>query len=194
MSRTKKSRKPGRIKPSSAPASIVGEREPRARKKSGNKAGTRQTVANVERNPKQETVDKDPRIGSKKPIDLGISLKPQVKKPKAKSEQSAPIAAIRVAEETTQVDQTELLEQELLAIESNQELQILAAKVDAGEDVSEQEAELLATSLERYQQIIDQLDLAGSDETEQEAIENSASDDEDDLLDKLDDLDLSEFK
>ncbi|KGJ88118.1 Der GTPase-activating protein YihI [Thalassotalea sp. ND16A] len=185
MSRSKKSRKPGRMKSESAPKKVVlEEKEPRARKTSGNKAGTRQQVAKDKAISSDNATAKDPRIGSKKPIDLGIVLTPVKKVKKQEPPAKASVAPIKV------IDDSENLEQELLAIESNVELQQVAAKVDSGEEVSEQEAELLATSLERYQQLIEKLGLE-NDEASEAAEE---TDPEDELWDKLDSSDLSDFK
>ncbi|OUS29513.1 hypothetical protein A9Q98_06225 [Thalassotalea sp. 42_200_T64] len=188
MSRSKKSRKPGRMKSASAPKKVVlEEKEPRARKTSGNKAGTRQQVAKDNAISSDNAAAKDPRIGSKKPIDLGIVLTPVKKAKKQKQPAKTHVAPIQV------IDDSEDLEQELLTIEGNVELQQIAAKVDSGEEVSEQEAELLATSLERYQQLIDTLGLE-NDEASEVSEATEEIDPEDELWDKLDSSDLSDFK
>ncbi|TRX54910.1 Der GTPase-activating protein YihI [Thalassomonas sp. M1454] len=182
MSRKKKSRKPGWINLPKADKTTVEERTPRARKSTGNKAGTRQQVANKPRVVVENTQPKDPRIGSKKPIDLGIATKP-VKKEKKQPKDSRPLVApIKVA------DDTELFEQELLAIENNTELQLLAERQEDGEVLSAEEQAMLTASLERYQELISKLGLEDEEEIVQE------SDDEDELWSHLDKDDFSDFK
>ncbi|WOH36496.1 Der GTPase-activating protein YihI [Thalassotalea fonticola] len=189
MSRTKKSRKPGRMRTISEPKkTVIEEKEPRARKTSGNKAGTRQQVAFVKESPVDNVKDKDPRIGSKKPIDLGVAATPvKQAKPKAKVLQQ-PIAAIKDVE----VDNTEieLLEKELFAIEDNEELQILAARAEAGEELTETEAQQLSDSFDRYEELLAALGI----ETEDDDEEYDDEDSDDQLWDKLDESDFSEFK
>ncbi|WNC72426.1 Der GTPase-activating protein YihI [Thalassotalea psychrophila] len=189
MSRTKKSRKPGRARSISEPnKNIIEEKEPRTRKTSGNKAGTRQQVAFVKTSQPDDVKDKDPRIGSKKPIDLGVASTPvKQTKPKTKAVQQ-PIAAIKDVE----VDNTEIeaLEKELFAIEDNEELQILAARAEAGEELTEQEAQTLSASFDRYEELLAALGI----ETEDDDEEYEDEDSEDKLWDKLDETDFSEFK
>ncbi|WNC68529.1 Der GTPase-activating protein YihI [Thalassotalea nanhaiensis] len=192
MSRTKKSRKPGRAKTISEPRNkVIEEKEPRARKTSGNKAGTRQQVAFTKTTQTENVKDKDPRIGSKKPIDLGAPTTPvKQAKPKAKVVQQ-PIAPIKDVEvDTTEI---ELLEKELFAIEDNEELQILAARAEAGEELTENEAQTLSDSFDRYEELLEALGIETEDDDEEYEDEVS-EDSEDKLWDKLDDTDFSEFK
>lgn len=188
MSRSKKSRKQGRLNPVKADKKAIFEEKPsRIRKQSGNKAGTRQQVANPKLDDQQDAEIRDPRIGSKKPIDLGI-VNTLVKTEFKKKPLSQPsVAAIQV------FDDTELLEQELLAIESNEELQALSERQDAGEELSTQETEFLATNLTRYQELVSKLDLShGEDDG---PADTDLDDDSDDALwDKLDGSDFSDFK
>lgn len=186
MSRSKKSRKPGRLNPVKADKKAVVEPKPsRVRKTSGNKAGTRQTIANQKVEVVVDDKDRDPRIGSKTPIDLGVKTAP-VKVARKKVKDTRPAVA-----PITVIDDSELWEQELLAIESNEQLQLIASRSDDGESVTEEEAELLATSLARYQQLIAKLGLEGDDE-ETEQVDEDLS--EEDMLNKLDDSDFSDFK
>lgn len=190
MSRSKKSRKPGRIKPSSAPKPIVAEeKEPRARKKTGNKSGTRQQEGRVLDNQQDSLQAKDPRIGSKKKIDLGIAITPKKSTKTRPSDNRPSVAPIQVAgnEETS----TQALEQELLLIERDQEVQMIAMRVNSGEEVSEQDAAKLATSLERYQELLTLLGLDSEDESDEEEPQD---DSEDALWDKFNDTDFSDFK
>lgn len=195
MSRSKKSRKPGRIKPSTAPKPLaVEDKEPRARKKTGNKSGTRQQEARVLTNQDDSLQAKDPRIGSKKKIDLGIVITPK-KSTKTRPDDHRPsVAPIQVVEKSE--PDTVTLEKELLAIESDQEVQMIAIRVNSGEEVNEQDAEKLASNLERYQELITLLGLDSQDEEDEESNVNKdeAEDSEDALWDKFDDADFSDFK
>lgn len=189
MSRSKKSRKPGRIKPSSAPKNIpIEDKEPRARKKSGNKAGTRQEVAKPVKAVSENEVAKDPRLGSKKPIDLGIKTKP-TKKATPKVTPKAKIAAVRVVE-VAEVDREALL-QELFEIEHNEELQDLAIKADMDESLTAEETDRLEKSFTRYTELMDILGIEDGDDDSADDLED---DEEEALWDKLDDGDFSEFK
>ena len=191
MSRSKKSRKPGRIKPSSAPKNIaIEDKEPRARKKSGNKAGTRQEVAKQVKKTANTEHAKDPRIGSKKPIDLGVKTK-ATNKPVVKKAPIAKVAAVRVVE-SAEIDREALL-QELFEIEHNEELQDLAIKADMDETLTAEESDRLEQSFTRYTELMDILGIEESDEESDEDLEDDI-DDEEALWDKFDDGDLSEFK
>ena len=186
MSRSKKSRKPGRLNPVKADKKAIVEEKPsRVRKTSGNKAGTRQTIAFQKEEVAVDDKDRDPRIGSKTPIDLGVKSAP-VKAVSKKVKDTRPAVA-----PITVIDDSELWEQELLAIESNEQLQSIASRSDDGEPVTEEEAELLASSLARYQQLITKL---GLEDDEEETDEDDDDLSEDDLLNKLDGNDFSEFE
>ncbi|WP_371187377.1 GTPase-activating protein [Thalassotalea maritima] len=172
------------------------EKEPRKRKVSGNKSGTRQQVASQKDASQQQTGNQDPRVGSKKPIDLGVSLKP--KKPEQHKPKQAVVAPIRVAETTTETIADEqalidLYEQELDAIEANEEFIIIAAKLEAGEEVTLAEQQKLEQAQQRHQELLDLLGYEEDDFIEDEQpVEDD--DDEDALLRKFDDSEFSEFK
>lgn len=190
MSRSKKSRKAGRLNPVKADKALeTAEREARSRKQSGNKSGTRQLVARKVKDSAEAVDNKDPRIGSKKLIDLGVATKPVKEVKKSTKDNRPSVAAIKV------VDDTPVWEAELLAIESDMELQQLADKVESGEDVSEEEAKHLETSLARYQFLIEKLNLATEDDSAENSEEEIVTDlDEDALWGRLDTTDFSEFK
>ena len=70
------------------------------KKKTGKPAGTRQQEAMKKAKPKASNqATKDPRIGSKKPIDLGIKVTSPSPKKKVKTAQA--IAPIKVIDEST---------------------------------------------------------------------------------------------
>ena len=184
MARTKKSRKPGgapTAKPKLSKVELANV-EKRVRKKTGNKPGNRQQEAQPIKNADQNAhQNKDPRIGSKKPIELGGTAKPikakSIKAPKIKQD---PIAAIRpVSNEVADVELS--LAQELENIEADERLQVILAKQESESALTEQEVDYFNEMMERHQQISAQLD----DEEEEEAAKPSTTS-EDDLWDKLD--------
>ena len=184
MSRSKKSRKPGSAptaKPKLSKVELAAV-EKRVRKKTGKKPGNRQQEAQPVKNLDQNTdQNKDPRIGSKKPIDLGGAAKPiKAKLSKTTKIKQDPIAAIRVvSNEVADVELT--LTQELANIEADERLQEILVKQEDELALTEQEVDYFNEMMERHQQISAQLD---EDEEEQSSDITATS--EDDLWDKLD--------
>ena len=189
MSRTKKSRKPASAptaKPKLSKAELANV-EQRVRKKKGKKPGNRQQEAQPISDKNQNTkVNKDPRIGSKKPIALGGTVKlPQAKPVTSKASNSdntkaSPIAAIRRVDKSN--DNVALtLAQQLAAIEDDEQLQAILVKQEEALALTEQEVDYFNDMMERHQQISAQLD---EDEEEQASVSKPNS--EDDLWDKLD--------
>lgn len=197
MSRSKKSRKPGgapTAKPKLSKVELAAV-EKRVRKKTGKKPGNRQQEAiQVKDSAQSHNQNKDPRIGSKKPIDLGGSVK--VPQAKAKSTKSAkavkvkqdPIAAIRTvssSDTNADIDSVESLAQALENIEADERLQTILAKQEDEIALTEQEVDYFNDMMDRHQQISAQLD---EDEEEQSSLVKPTS--EDDLWDKLDNSSL----
>jgi len=193
MSRSKKSRKPGGAPTAKPKLSKVelSNVEKRVRKKTGNKPGNRQQEAKLDNNSGQQAdLNKDPRIGSKKPIELGGSTKPVVQSKadkvavKTSTPKTEPIAALRTVsndESTVEIS----LAQELANIESDEKLQVILAKQDDDIALTEDEVEYFNNMMERHEAISVELD----DDDEDEIISTSASS-EDDLWDKLDNSSL----
>ncbi len=184
MSRSKKSRKPGGApiaKPKLSKVELAAV-EKRVRKKTGKKPGNRQQEAQpikiLDQNANQ---NKDPRIGSKKPIDLGGGAKPiKAKLSKAPKTKPDPIAAIRtVSNDDVKVEPN--LAQELAGIEADERLQTILAKQEDELALTEQEVDYFNEMMERHQQISAQLD-----EDEEEPVNEASTTSEDDLWDKLD--------
>ncbi|TKB46824.1 Der GTPase-activating protein YihI [Thalassotalea mangrovi] len=186
MSRSKKSRKEGALMKAILPKRTPKvEKEKRIRKKTGNKSGSRQDASlQNDKKSKLSSSPQDPRLGSKKPIALGVSESTHPKPPKAPKQQEAAIAPIRV------VDNTDSLEQELLAIENDENLQLLAERDEAGEILSETEQARLQSAMTRYQELVALLGL----EQEEEIFEEDTQISEDALWDKLDDYDFSDYE
>ncbi len=198
MAHSKKSRKPGSAptaKPKLSKVELANV-EKRVRKKTGKKPGNRQQEAQPLQNSDQNANQKkDPRIGSKKPIDLGGKVKTAQPKPaQSKSAQiesrnaikakQDPIAAIRaVSSDIADVELT--LGQELESIEADERLQAILAKQENELALTEEEVDYFNDMMERHQQISAQLD-----EDEEEETSRSSATSEDDLWDKLDNSSL----
>jgi len=189
MARTKKSRKPGSAptaKPKLSKVELANV-EKRVRKKTGNKPGNRQQEAQLVKGSDQNANQrKDPRIGSKKPIDLGGVVKPaQPKSAQAKSKAvQDPIAAIRPVNNDS-ADAELSLAQELANIEADERLQAIIEKQEDELALTEQEVDYFNDMMERHQQTSAQLD-----EDEEEQISGASEISEEDLWDKLDNSSL----
>ena len=203
MSRSKKSRKPGGA-PTAKPKLSKQELatvEKRIRKSTGKVAGNRQKEATQEKTDNnQQKTNKDPRLGNKTPIALGkiVAKVEKAKQVKAQqsSEKSAGIASIRYVENTDneQPAKTELsAEQELDAIEQDETLQSILAKQEDDIALTEQEVDYYNEKMERHQVLSAELGLDDEDEAS-ESDEENGSDSEDDLWDKLDSPDFSDFE
>jgi ribosome assembly protein YihI (activator of Der GTPase) len=191
MSRSKKSRKPGTGSIGVAKDEKKKEKEiaPHSKKpknKSGKQPGNRQQEAfDSGKNQQAQKTNKDPRIGSKKPIVLGSPTKkpPEQFKTKVKSKTS-PIAAIRVIEPESS------LEDELYAIEDDAQLQVILGKQDDDLELSEVEINYFNEKMTRHQTL---RELLGLDDDEEDDNSKAKSNSEDDLWDKLDNSDLSDY-
>ena len=200
MSRSKKSRKPGGA-PTAKPKLSKQELEKvekRTRKTTGKVAGNRQKEAMPEQtNSNQQGANKDPRLGNKTPIVLGKMVtkaeKPKQVKAKQNSQKSAAIASVRFVENTDiEVLPNEALtpEQELDAIEQDETLQTILAKQEGDIALTEQEVDYYNEKMERHQALSAEL---GLDEDASDSDEPNSADSEDDLWDKLDRPDFSDF-
>lgn len=190
MSRTKKSRKPGGAPTAKPKLSKVelAKVEQRVRKKTGKKPGNRQQEALLDKSSDQNTnKNQDPRIGSKKLIDLGGGVKLTKPAAKAIKPKQSPLAAIRPVNVSN--DSTELtLAQELANIEADEKLQVILGKQEDEISLTKEEVDYFNNLMDRHQQISDQL---GNDEEEEE-INRPKVKSEDDLWDKLDNSSLSD--
>ena len=190
MSRSKKSRKPGTgsigiLKDDKK--KLVEPKPRRAKKKNGNEPGNRQKEATAKvLNGPNSAKNKDPRIGSKTPIDLGKPVAAPVKvKPAKKVQQNSPIAAIRV------VEVSESLADQLSRIEQDPRLLEILEKQDIDAELSAEEVSYFNTLMEQHEKISQEL---GLDEEDEIVTPANKSDSEDDLWDKFDNSDLSKFE
>lgn len=209
MSRSKKSRKPGGA-PTAKPKLSKQELEKvekRTRKSTGKVAGNRQKEAVQEKSGNnQQSVKKDPRLGNKTPIALGkiVAKAEKAKQETAKKNSAKPaaIASVRFVEpnvtelplETSSELPSNLSpEQELDAIEQDERLQDILAKQEDDIALSEEEVNYYNDLMERHQALSAEL---GLEEEEEEELSDEADDKatEDDLWDKLDNNNLSDFE
>jgi len=196
MSRTKKSRKAG----AGSNGAVKAEKKKlavpvpkRIRKKSGKQAGNRQQEAKVTNQKNADnSQNKDPRIGSKTPIVLTKVVEAPVKSQakKVKQESRAPIPTLRPFE-PEQPDQQTLLVEELEKIEQDDRLQVILSKQDDEVALNEEEIEYFNTLMERHEAISNELGIE-DDESEAESTDNGQS--EEQLWDKLDNGDLSDYQ
>jgi hypothetical protein len=194
MSRTKKSRKPGGA-PTAKPKlskQELSKVEKRIRKTTGKQAGNRQKEATQEKtHDNQSGINKDPRLGNKTPIALGKIV---TKAQKSKKEQvnstheKTAVAGVRFVENT----ETELSSEQLLtAIEQDETLQGILSKQEDDIALTEQEVNYYNDMMDRHQALTLAL---GIDEDDEADIEQNLNRSEDDLWDKLDGHDFSDFE
>lgn len=190
MSRTKKSRKPGGAPTAKAKLSKVelASVEKRVRKKTGKKPGNRQQEAQLDNSSAQQIDhNKDPRIGSKKLIDLGGPVKSTPNKlaqPTAKviKPKQDPIAALRSVNDDVEIS----LAQELANIEADEHLQVILAKQEDDIALTQEEVDYFNRLMERHETISTELE---NDEGAEEVISGSVNS-ADDLWNKLDNASL----
>jgi ribosome assembly protein YihI (activator of Der GTPase) len=194
MSRSKKSRKPGAgsngaVKEEKKKLAIPAPK--RIRKKAGKQAGNRQQEARISQQTNTgENQNKDPRLGSKTPIVLTKAVEsPKNKVIKAKQETRAPIPALRSVE-PEQPSQQALLIEELENIEQDVRLQVILTKQEDEISLSEDDIEYFNTLMERHEQISNELGL----EDDEDSSVNTTNKSEDQLWDKLDNGDLSDYQ
>ena len=194
MSRTKKSRKPS-FAPASAPKEdkkktvIVSDKKPK--KKTGKESGNRQKEATRDNKaPTQNNQSKDPRIGSKKPIELGGPV--PTSKPKIKNKpliaKKSPMAAIR------DVETNDSLEQALYAIEEDNQLQAIIVKQEDDIALTEAEVDYFNEKMAKHTELREALGWNDDDEEAEPTKSSNSDNDEDALWDKLDTSDFSDYE
>ena len=193
MSRTKKSRKPGTgsigiLKDDKK--KLVTPTPRKAKKKSGKEAGNRQKEASPKvNNGQKSSVNKDPRIGNKTPIDLGkpvtAPIKTKAAKPAKVIANNSPIAAIRA------VEASESLAEQLNRIEQDPRLLEILEKQDDDIELTAEDVNYYNELMEQHEKISQAL---GLDDEEEIIAPTKSSDSEDDLWDKFDSSDLSKFE
>ena len=185
MTRQKKSRKPGvgSSGTSKVEKTLLAEKEKRIRKKTGNKPGSRQQIANNKKAHSTDKAKKDPRLGSKKPIELGIKAPEKPNKPVKTKHAEPKVAAIRTLETTSL--QQDLLS-ELAAIEADTWLLEIVEKQEQELPLNAQEVDHFNELMERHQEITEQLALDEDESIESEELS------EEDLWQKFNDGDFEQ--
>ncbi|NMP30570.1 GTPase-activating protein [Thalassotalea sp. M1531] len=187
MTRKKKTRNPGSIsiRPNKdSKESDFSSKDKKPKKKSGKISGNRQQEAvKKSRSQSSAAVNKDPRIGSKKPI---VLTKAPVKEEKVKSKKpklAQGIAPIKVIETGPSIAE------QIAAIEADEKLQLILDKQEDGDLLTESEVSYYNKMMDKHEALAEQLD--DEDDTEDEQQTDLS---EDDLWDKLDSSDLSKFE
>lgn len=184
MSRIKKARKPGMA---SEPVVVTRNRTDRdvdsreikrKRKRKGLKAGARNAESNAEQN-RRFAQKKDPRIGSKKPIQLVVEEK----------------------KKTSKQERRLTNEQELAMLENDAQLMVLLDRIDNGENLGTGLQKYVDEKLARIEHLMGRLGLLNDEEAESEdeiaefpEFEDRKAKSDDDLLAEFDNFNMDDFK
>lgn len=146
MAHSKKSRKPGSIGVAKTNTNTRSKNQPKVKKPKGNQPGSRHSVS---QNQTQHISSgkKDPRLGSKKKIDL--NPKPVTKAATLKPKYATPA-------------------QELAALEADARLASLLDQVDDGKILDKDDQTYLDTAMARHQILCDLLGISSEAEPEDE--------------------------
>ncbi|MDR9892065.1 Der GTPase-activating protein YihI [Pseudenterobacter timonensis] len=123
----------------------------RAKKHRGHAAGSRATGGGASGSSAQNNKNKDPRIGSKKPVPLGVTDTPVTKQHKPKSEK--PMLSPQ--------DELEMLE-------NDERLDALLERLEEGETLTAEEQTWVDAKLDRIDELMQKLGLSYDDEEEEE--------------------------
>ena len=188
MTRQKKSRKIGQIgtrKQDARPTEPTSTRRKKAPK--GQKSGHRNSLIEETTNSsvaKATSEKKDPKLGSKKKIDL--VKQPQVDtKPKVEPKHSSSQPKVKLEKVTPQALAPE---QELAELESDTRLIELAERADRGELLTGKDAKYFNQKMNRYDELVALLGLETDepaiDQSELDPLEQLAADQWNDLRDE----------
>lgn len=143
MTRQKKTRKPGPLGVKSQPKVQRERKEPASGKRpaqvKGKPAGSRHNVQQDNKSVTRDQQSGDPRVGSKRKIDLQA--------PVSKPEKTALTA-----------------QQELEQLENNERLQTLLAALENGDELSRQDQSWVNEKLDRYQGLANELGISDEDD------------------------------
>lgn len=170
MARTKKTRKVGLIgvrkDPDFKPGQNKDAKKQKPKKHKGKPAGNRHNVEQKSSGSSSPRKTQDPRIGSKKPIDLTPPS-------------SSPVAKTQARKYANPAE-------ELAALEADTRLAALLDKLDEGEKVTRAEQAYVDEKMARHRIVCDLLGIADIDDDEEQA--------DDDPLDNLDAIDIDDYK
>lgn len=132
------------------------------KKHRGNASGSRANPVMTEQKKGNDSTAKDPRIGSKKPIPLGVEGK--VTKP----------APVKVKKEAVVKKPKLSPEEELASLENSERLDALLDRLENGETLSAEEQAWVDQTLDRIDELMEQLgiELGDDDEDGDEAQED----------------------
>ncbi|MGL4602388.1 MAG: Der GTPase-activating protein YihI [Plesiomonas sp.] len=186
MTREKKTRKaPSGVKlDSSKPKKTRAELDQmsrdqkRLKKRKGLSSGSRQNPEGSSRKVENRT-DKDPRIGSKKPVPLMVEFV---------NRQPKKAAVVKPVEKETLTPELELAQ-----LEADERLHLLLDRIDSGESVSEEEQNYINSSLDRVDELMQLLGLSDEEEDESETPAPVKSSDPEDLWERFNNSDPKSF-
>ena len=174
MPRKKKSRKGGLIGTPQLPKAqrkVKVDESKIKRKNFGKPAGSRNNPVQVKLSP-NNVKQQDPRLGSKKPVQLVVEKTET--KIKLKPKHFSP-------------------SQELNAIEQDERLASLIEKLDSGARLSREDSEYVDMNMQRHRLLCELLGIA--DEVEEvDAPQRSQKKSEEDLLSEFESIDITQFK
>ena len=124
----------------------------RQNKRSGHAPGSRTSGKGLSQGPQSNNQDKDPRIGSKTPIQLGEVIAPAVRPVKVKAEKPAALTP----------------EAELMLLENDERLDALLQRLEEGETLGKPDQDWVNATLDRIDTLMEQLGIAYEDEDEDE--------------------------
>ncbi|GAA6186377.1 MULTISPECIES: Der GTPase-activating protein YihI [Alteromonadaceae] len=175
MARVKKSRKVGRIgvpKESWAPRKPKDPTNTKPKKHKGNPSGSRHSAVELNQQAPNQSKQNDPRIGSKKPIQLIVEPKEFKSKPKpSKPKYFSPA-------------------QELAELEDNERLNNLLDNMDSGIALNADDKRYVERKLARHRELCELLGI----DVEPEAKDKQVEGKEDDPFARFESINIDEFK
>ncbi|AXF78892.1 Der GTPase-activating protein YihI [Erwinia tracheiphila] len=133
----------------------------REKRQRGNTSGSRTNPAAAEKKSSQVAKEKDPRIGSKKPIYLGKDVQPVKKMAKS----TRPEVEKKVAHLTP--------EEELAALENDERLDALLDRLENGETLKAEDQAWVDQTLDRIDVLMEKLGIALDDNVDDEEAEEN---------------------
>lgn len=162
MTRIKKSRKPGVIgsakSDKGAPEKNLSNRKSQTRK--GKKSGSRHSDSQNVSQPSNNSTQKDPRIGSKKPVPLTA---PEAIVEKKIKKQPPVEPKVSIKKSTPEPENLDVYWQELDQIENDERLQTILDQLDADEAVDANELAYFNKLQSRHAWLTDKLGIVDED-------------------------------
>ena len=188
MTRKKKSRKPGvgSIGVTKDPKQAFTPSDKKPKKRTGKAPGNRQQEA-LKTKIKDNKVKavRDPRLGSKKTIELGKPATQQSKPQNKKPNHQSPIAAIKVMQSSLSTAD------KIAAIEADERLQLIVDKIDQDIALTEEEVYYYNDLMEQHEALSDKL---AQETAEEMPDKKSLAVDDDALWDKFDNADFNDLE